>query len=430
VTVAGPRDAVSGVLRLADDGEPIALAPTGPYEFAATVPGARVRAPGLAIRIDAQLGDATVRFPSGLAVDTGATPAPPSRPLVDFSALGSAPPLDQPANTIGGTCTLVAAEGRRRVVRLAADRFTGAESWLGFRAPVAPISGDGPAAAALVIRGRRVLPQTRGFEIGLVMDDGTGYGTVVVLPPAWGEVRVPLDRLRLLWQRPGRPFSLEHLREITIGMGPYSLGPTGEAPHALELESISLGPCEDAWRVPCLARGAPLALLADGAMPSLQMAGDAPLRTLECSGPEPGSLGLRLEADKFEGMQCAGVELSVGKTVSGVRSAIGSYSTLVLRMRAGEARTIRCEVVLKEEDGTPFGTVVELTPEWRELRIPIADLRHFAHWESSPPGRGGEGDHLHPDRLRSIHLTFGAWLFPDTKLERHAVEVGYAGLER
>jgi len=72
---------------------------------------------------------------------------------------------------------------------------------------------------------------------------------------------------------------------------------------------------------------------------------------------------------------------------------------------------------------------VDLSDQWRMVRLPLDELRHFGHWEG-PANRGYEGDHLDPGRIASLHLTFGAWLYPDSPESAHAVEIGRVWLER
>lgn len=76
-----------------------------------------------------------------------------------------------------------------------------------------------------------------------------------------------------------------------------------------------------------------------------------------------------------------------------------------------------------ERGGTPWGTNVPLTPDWREVRVPLAALRHWAHWDGSPPGRGQPGDRVRPGELSGVNLCFGAWLYPGHAAEPHTIEV-------
>ena len=48
---------------------------------------------------------------------------------------------------------------------------------------------------------------------------------------------------------------------------------------------------------------------------------------------------------------------------------------LRIRARTAEGRSDRMEVALVERDGSAWGTVVELTDEWKDFEVPIAKFR-------------------------------------------------------
>ena len=83
--------------------------------------------------------------------------------------------------------------------------------------------------------------------------------------------------------------------------------------------------------------------------------------------------------------------------------------------------------MLIEEDGAPWGTVVPLSTEWRQIVVPLTKLRFFRHWPH-PRGRGGPGDRVRPERVVAVNLCFGAWLYPGHEAEPHTVEIATVGL--
>ena len=61
---------------------------------------------------------------------------------------------------------------------------------------------------------------------------------------------------------------------------------------------------------------------------------------------------------------------------------------------------------------------------------PLADLRFFGHWGAAPENRGDANDAPNVNALRSVHITYGAWLYPDTVDEPHTVDIEFIGLEK
>jgi hypothetical protein len=96
---------------------------------------------------------------------------------------------------------------------------------------------------------------------------------------------------------------------------------------------------------------------------------------------------------------------------------------LVIKARAVTPVTTHIEVALIERDGTPWGTNVPLKTEWQEIRLPLSTLRHFAHWGTSPQGRGSVDDRFRPENVAAVNICFGAWLFPQHASEQHIVEI-------
>ena len=429
IALAGPEDAREPGLRLGD-GSSVPLRGVTPYEFEAEVPGDKVAAPELVLTAVATFGGQRLAFPGAVPWAGDQPGLPPPVDLVSFRAMSQPPPVRQAGNGIGGQSGLTGgSDGRTTALRLAVDRFTDAESWIDVRLPVSAKAEDLSRYTELVVRAKRDVPQTLAFELALVMDDGTGYGGPVTLPRDWADVRVPLASLPLLWGRTGPALDLSLVVAVNIGFGPYTVGKTGDLQHAFTLESIHLAGAEPVWRVPVVAPGEPVVLMADGHPPHAQIRGPAKYRAFEVAGADVGASAYRVEADGFAGQSVVSMELNIGPIVSCLGDALTGYTTLVLRMRAGDARTNACEVVLREADGTPWGTNVPLTAEWQDVRLPLSELSLFKHW-GAPEGRGFEGDTPHPEHLRSMHFTFGAWLFPETTDTPHAVEIEGARLER
>ncbi len=417
-TVVGPEDAAEVEARIG--GSAITLDRTDPYRFAGVVPDDLVRGSDVELRAQARFGNEMVLFGGGRVLAAGLPPEPAR--LLDPNTLDQGREYaDSPSE--GATCRR---QGDELV--LSADRFGLDREWLNCRLPVELPTERLDAYDTLRIRCERRQPATKAFEIALVDGAGGGYGAVAPLPAESTDVDVPLAGLAPLWHTEGRPFDLARTAFVNLGMGPYTVGQTGEAPHGFAIASVELVRSRPAWKVRVHPRGAPVALVQGGVPSRSRLHGDPVVRITECTGMDPGRTAFRLEAESFPAGSCTSLEANLGDATEGLASVLGEYTTLVLRMRGAAPGTDACEVVLSETDGAPWGTVVELTEQWAELRVPLSDLRYFSHW-SCPEGRGAEGDRLHPERLRSLHLTFGAWLFPDALDQPHAIEVDYVGLE-
>lgn len=129
---------------------------------------------------------------------------------------------------------------------------------------------------------------------------------------------------------------------------------------------------------------------------------------VEHFGPTPSSISFRTElSDELDPW----------------RELLAQRTTLHLRARALEPTTTAVEIVLLERDGSVWGRNLPLTPEWRDVRVPLASFRHFPHWAGNPPQRGGAGDQLRPREIASLSVCFGAWLYPAHAAEPHAIEI-------
>ncbi len=417
-TVVGDADAEDVVACIGDRRVP--LDRLDPYRFVGAVPGECSAGNEVELSLEATIGDETMLFGGGRLLASGPDPEPIR--LLDAAELDTDREYaDSPAE--GATCRKNDDE-----LVMSADRFGPDREWLNCRLPVTLPAEGLTAYDALRIRCVRRHPATKAFEIALVDGEGGGYGAVAPIPTDYTDVEIPLAALGPLWHTEGRPFDLARVAFVNLGMGPYTVGPTGDAPHGFAIRSIDLVRSEPAWKVRVHPRGAPVALIEGGVPPRAKLHGD-PAHLTECPASGPDRMAFRLEAERFTAGSSTSIEVRLSDTTAGLSSVLPDYSTLVLRLRGATLGTDACEVVLSETDGAPWGTVVDLTDQWSEIRIPLTDLRYFSHW-ISPEGRGGEGDRPHPERLRSLNLTFGAWLFPDALDQSHAIEVEYVGLER
>jgi hypothetical protein len=126
--------------------------------------------------------------------------------------------------------------------------------------------------------------------------------------------------------------------------------------------------------------------------PSSNRPGSPSLRTV--GGPQ-GLPAIELATAALTGWDTAGLSALEGKLPAG-------WS--VTRFWAkGDAQTSKLWIEWGEADGSRWHKAVELTPEWREVRIPAGQ---FDYWHDNPSvGRGGAGDHFKP--ASAARISFG-----------------------
>lgn len=134
------------------------------------------------------------------------------------------------------------------------------------------------------------------------------------------------------------------------------------------------------WQVRVVAAGAPI-LLFDGRRDLEHLLYPHPweyvrFRTDLVAGSEPERLALSAVVEDFtpsphhfalRTFLPEGQRTRLGEATAG--------GTLRIRARAARRASDRMEVALVERDGTAWGTVVELTDTWRELVVPLSELR-------------------------------------------------------
>ncbi len=410
----------------------IELKPSGPYTYRGSVESSFVRRGTLTycIAIKQAQGELVFPHPEAGPLAGRLTERKPVA-LLTFAKDAAAPDLP-----IGGALGQTAeakivpgSQAGRFALRMTATGFGPPPSAAGIKLPVSA-SGDAlKDYGVLVVRARRTQPGTTALEVGLVEADGTAHGYDVPLSDAFQDCRVPFDRLRALWSTPGGTVHPERFAQISLTFGSWLFPDAAREPHGVEVESVGLEYAPPAWRVPVHARRDPIILFS----PSTPVrVSDTPVAWTQSVVPaqEPGSTAWRIAVRRFgPASNCVGARVDLGPIISLFRPVIAGRETLHLRARGVEPTTTAVELVVSERDGTPWGATPKLTTDWQDIHIPLAELRHFAHWGSTPAGRGGEGDHCRADNLETLSLTYGAWLYPDHEDEPHTVEIEFLRLE-
>ena len=140
-------------------------------------------------------------------------------------------------------------------------------------------------------------------------------------------------------------------------------------------------------------------------------------------GTTPGCSALQLSTASFEPAPGAiHFRQTVPASVRQWQASLRGCQAVRVVARATRPATKSLEMVLIEADGSPWGTVVPLTSEWREIDVPLNELRFFAHWPH-PDGRGGADDHFHADAVDVVNVCFGAWLYGPQASQPHGIEL-------
>ncbi|MFQ6130722.1 MAG: cellulase family glycosylhydrolase [Armatimonadota bacterium] len=435
VASAVQPSSVTVQLRSADGGpvRAVELRQSGPYRYAGRIPGRVVERGAFTYCIAVRIGGEELVFPSpgtGGVEDRLASREPTT--LLDFSPEDQAPEVQfggAPGRTAASGMVAGSREGRG-ALRVTATGFGPPPSAAGVRLPV-KASGEALSRYnTLIVRARRSEKNTSHLEVGLVEADGSAWGCHVPLGPAFGSFRVPLARLRPLWGTVGVGCQPEQVTHVSLVFGSWLFPGAAEEPHGVEIEGVSLAYEPEAWRVAVHGREDPIVIFA-AREPLPKVNSPVPYSQSLVAGWEPDALAWRLAVDGFgPAPNCASVRTDLSAVVAARRPAARSHDSLLVRARAGEATTDAVEIVLSESDGTPWGATPALTTEWQDIRIPLSELGHFAHWQGTPEGRGGEGDYCHVEDLATLTVTFGAWLYPDTADEPHSLEIEYIRLEK
>jgi hypothetical protein len=301
------------------------------------------------------------------------------------------------------------------------DGFGGAGRCLGADLKLPPLPPDMTRYNAVSFQARGGA-DTSLVEISLVQSDGNAFGINVPLSPSWSEYTVPLADLRPMWSTQTNAPDLRLLDHLTFVFGTWLFGDLAALPHRVDIQQVSLLQRPAAWPVEVAAAGSPIVLM-DGARCRRGTEGRwAVMSTV--AGMDPGRRGLRIAVDSFPGTDCSSLRLAVPSSLARWHDEMTRARYLLIKARAGRPHTDRVEIVVIEADGSPWGVMdVPLTAEWQALKIPLDKLKYFAHWGIGPAGRGGPEDRLKPGNILAVNICFGAWLFPQTALEPHAIEI-------
>jgi len=407
----------------ADGYSALPLTATGAYRYQTTVPAESVKAGKLRYFVTVRTKQGAYRFPGG-ALWSGAEPA--AVPAADLVAVKEGTPVPKP--TYGGPAGASARAEfvpgqtpEHLAIRLEADRFGDPPSCAGIRVPAVRPTGDLSRYHSITVVARGG-PETSAVELGLVQSDGNTFGAEVPLGPTWGEVTMPLRSLHALWDTKTAAPDLSKLTEVSLIFGSWLFPEAKDRPHFVEVQSVRLSSTPNVWTLEVASDADPIRLV-DPVGEAVRLNGHAgTVQTVR--GAAAGRQALRASVASFAGQpDSSSFRLEVDPSTDLYRDELPNAMAVLLTARAAQPDTTQVELVLIEQDGSPWGTTVSLTRDWQTIRLPVTAFRYFAHWRPPQGDRGGEGDHLRPAEVRQVNFCFGAWLFGDKADKPHAFEV-------
>ncbi len=98
---------------------------------------------------------------------------------------------------------------------------------------------------------------------------------------------------------------------------------------------------------------------------------------------------------------------------------LGRGKAIRLRARSTSPKTKQVELALVMPGGYAWGVNVHLTPQWRDIEIPVERFRYFIQWGMPKP----PGLELDLARVAAVNFCLGRWLLGDCRDDEHGFEV-------
>ncbi|MEI6499648.1 MAG: hypothetical protein WCP21_01335, partial [Armatimonadota bacterium] len=216
---------------------------------------------------------------------------------------------------------------------------------------------------------------------------------------------------------------LTKVQALAFVTGTWILGEAATRPHAVEVASATLLQKRLTWALEVAPAAGPVVLARPADVPLTQQGRPATWRTV--GGMDAGRTALSVHVDGFgPEPDCVGWRIALPQFPASERPVMAAARTVIFKARATEPQTDKFELVLIEEDGSPWGVgSVPLTTQWQEIRLPLESLAYFKQWGTKVEDRGGADDRFHPENVQSINFCFGAWLYGDQRAMPHGVEI-------
>jgi hypothetical protein len=268
------------------------------------------------------------------------------------------------------------------------------------------------------------------------------YVSELPLAPVWHEWRLALrDFVPTKGSQMKRQVDLARVESLRVALRPMNVSDDGAIAEICEvhLESVSLQPMVSLWRTTTAAPTDPVVIFdpeSDWTRLGRRAVGGYQEQLV--SGRTKDQLALRIGVERFgRWVQEVSWRHWFGARVRQRGEAASLFDTMTLTIRAGAEGTDAAQLALADESGRSWGTVIPLTREWRQVRVPLASLSPLEPPQVPRPWpmpRGEREDNT-PDRgtigpsLEIFQTSFGPGLFSDQEGRPGAVELERVALE-
>lgn len=420
----------------------LSMKKTAAYQYTAEIPSDQIRTGILDYAVSVRLNQETLTFPArtrgrpaqGLAVD--------AEPIAVYEAASAPAGVDlKQWFTRDASAAVAKNDDNHSVLRVSTSGFEpngsvsvdlalASKKWP--QEPL-PFEKERYEEVVLVLKGRRLIPQTRQVQMTLTDQYKMVETRLVSLEPDQ-ECRVHL-----------KDFCIANLRSVRFTIGAWLYPGSEDLSHGFEVEQIALQPSPVLWRVPVVSAKSPFVLF-DAAADSDRLIfpnSEHRVRFTKSMvpGSSPGAAALRVEVPAFEpSPHDVSFRLMYDRRIQPRRVDLGGFHVLCLRARAAVKETTCLELDLIRKDGSVWGTAVPLTTAWQEIEIPLSGFRPavatwlprsyptvgFDYWDQGNKAAGGL---LDLKDLEALQVSFGSRMFPDFTDARHAFEIEEIGLD-
>lgn len=345
-------------------------------------------------------------------------------PVPNAPAVSLLPPADIPLRASVHNISASVVRRADGALELRNDRTAVPGACGGFAAAL-PKRPCATRTTAIVLEVENLAPHEARFEIGFKTDRG-GFGVNAFIRPGVHRLVFGPNKVVPLWGGPAEERPWERVTELSVLTGAW-LWPGRDVP-AQHVVVRNLTRVDAAFCFPLHLRATPADWeLLDPArlMRAALTSGGGKALTQD----ERGEPAFRCWADGFA--DGARTSTSIRTSVDGADRlrafpACGRGKTIVIHARATFPHTDKLEIAFCQNDGRVWGTVVPLTHEWRDIRVPMTSLWYFAHWGLPPIPESERPD---ARKIDALNFCFGKWLFPQHANETHGFAISSIRIE-
>ena len=293
-----------------------------------------------------------------------------------------------------------------------------------------PLSGipATPHAAQLILEVENRASENARLELGFRIKRG-GFGANLDIRPGRNVITIRPEQIQPLWNGPKTARPWEHITHLSILTGAWLMNGRPVPAQSVVIRNITRVDVRPGFNVRICERPDEWEFFDIQAALRRSLLGKGPEVWHASATDDRGAPAYHLHANAFTNRpDSISFRLSAaGADYTRLFPKAGRGRTLVLHARGVHPRTNRLELALLLDNGEAWGTEIELTPDWRNIRIPMDSLRYFRHWGNLPPIAPG----TRPDirRVQNVNFCFGRWLFPSAAHLPHAVEVSSLRVE-